>query len=118
VAGFPALTDNHVRGPIVSALLARGWDVKRSVDVFGERNDDEELLVWAAKEGRALVTCDKGLHRVAHRWLSDARAFRMVYWWAEHQRVMSDGDIIRALEAIAARPDAFAYPIEYIKPKP
>ena len=118
MAGFPAFTDNHVRGPIVSALLSRGWNVKRAVDVFGERNDDEELLAWAVKEGRALVTCDKGLHRVAHRWLSEARPFRMVYWWAEHERVMSDGDIVRALEAISARSDAFAYPIEYIKPKP
>lgn len=79
MAGFPALTDNHVRGPIVSALLAQGWDVLRAVDVFGERNDDEELLAWASKEGRVLVTCDKGLHRVAHRWLSEARPFPIEY---------------------------------------
>lgn len=89
----------------------------RAVDVFGERNDDEELAAWAAREGRVLVTCDKGFHRVAHRWLTEGRAFRMVYWWAEHQRIMSDGDIVRSLEAIAAKPDAFAYPIEYIKPE-
>jgi hypothetical protein len=31
--------------------------------------------------------------------------------------MMSDGDIVRALEVIAARPDAFAYPIEYVKPE-
>lgn len=30
---------------------------------------------------------------------------------------MSDGDIVRALEKLARRPNAFAYPIEYIKPE-
>jgi len=41
----------------------------------------------------------------------------MVYWWAEHRREMSDGDIARAIEELASKPNAFAYPIEYIKPK-
>jgi hypothetical protein len=30
---------------------------------------------------------------------------------------MSEGDFLRTFEEIAARSDAFAYPIEYIKPK-
>jgi hypothetical protein len=30
---------------------------------------------------------------------------------------MTDGDIVRALEELEAKPDAFAYPIEYLKPK-
>jgi len=79
VAGLPLLTDNHIRQPIVKALLARGWDVLRAVDVLGEGN--------------------------------------MMYWWAEHQREMSDGDIAEAIEELAAKPNAFGYPIEYIKPK-
>jgi hypothetical protein len=41
----------------------------------------------------------------------------MVYWWTEHQRELSDGDIAQAIAELAARSDAFAYPIEYIKPK-
>jgi hypothetical protein len=117
VAGLPLLTDNHVRQAIVNALMARGWDVLRAVDVLGEGNDDEDLLVWAAEHGRVLVTCDQGIHRNATRWLNEGRAFRMVYWWAEHQSDMSDGDIARALEELAAKPNAFGYPIEYIKPK-
>lgn len=115
--GFALLTDNHVRQPIVVALKARGWDVVRGVDVLGERNDDEELLAWAAAEGRVFVTCDKRIHRVAHHWLAEGRSFRMIYWWLERYRQMSDGDIVRALEELAAKPNAFAYPIEYIKPK-
>ncbi|PYQ47124.1 MAG: hypothetical protein DMF78_24555 [Acidobacteria bacterium] len=117
MAGFPLLTDNHIRQPIVKGLLSREWDVVRAVDVLGEGNDDEELLKWAAAHGRVLVTCDQGIHRIATRWLSEGRAFRMVYWWAEHQREMSDGDIARAIEDLAAKPNAFGYPIEYIKPK-
>ena len=31
MAGFPLLTDNHVRQPIIKALRARGWDVVRAV---------------------------------------------------------------------------------------
>jgi hypothetical protein len=30
---------------------------------------------------------------------------------------MSDGDIASAIEELAAKPNAFGYPIEYIKPK-
>ena len=56
---FPLLTDNHVRHSIIHAPRANGWDVVRAVDQFGERNDDEELLAWAAANGRVLATCDE-----------------------------------------------------------
>ena len=114
---FPILTDNHVRQPIVDALRKAGWDVVRAVYVFGQRNDDEDLLVWAAENGRALATCDKGIHRIAHRWLTEARPFRMVYWYLERYRQMTDGDMVQAFEELARKQDAFGYPIEYIKPK-
>jgi hypothetical protein len=29
------------------------------VELFGEKNDDEELLAWAAANARVLATCDK-----------------------------------------------------------
>jgi hypothetical protein len=53
------------------------------------------------------------------RWsgLAAGWAFRMVFWKHKHHERMSDGDIIRALEELARKPNAFAYPIEYIKPK-
>ena len=62
----------------------------RAVDILGEENDDEELLAWAAANGRAFVTSDDGIHAAAHKWLREGRAFRMIYWWAEHRRRMSD----------------------------
>ena len=117
MAGFPVFTDNHIRQPIVKALRARGWDVVRAVDTFGERNDDDELLAWAAANGRVFVTSDDGIHATAHEWLRQGRAFRMVYLWAEHRRRMTDGEVVQALERLAARPGAFTYAIEYIKPE-
>jgi predicted nuclease of predicted toxin-antitoxin system len=117
VPRFPLLTDNHVRQPIVEGLKKAGWDVVRAVDRFGQENDDDELLAWAAANGRVFVTCDKVVHRTAHRWLAEGRPFRMIYWWLERYREMTDGDMVAAFEELAAKPDAFAYPIEYIKPK-
>jgi len=40
----------------------------------------------------------------------------MIYWRMEHHREMSDGAIVRAIGEIVAKPDAFAYPNEYVKP--
>jgi hypothetical protein len=41
---FAIFTDENVDGPLIKALSARGWDVVRAVDVFGERTDDEALF--------------------------------------------------------------------------
>lgn len=114
---FPLLTDNHVHQSIVHALRSRGWDVLRAVDLFGERNDDEQLLAWAAANGRALATCDEPIHKIARRWIDEGRSFRMVFWLLERYRQMTDGEMLEAFEEIAARPNAFAYPIEYVKPR-
>jgi hypothetical protein len=114
---FRLLVDNQIRQPIVEALSHAGWDVVRAVDVFGERNEDEVIFDYAAAQGRVFLTNDKGIHAIAHRWLREGRAFRMVYWWGEHRRRMSDGEVVEAIEALTSRPEAFAYPIEYIKPR-
>jgi len=118
VAALAFFTDNHIRQPIVDALRKGGRDVVRAVDVFGEKNDDEELFAYAARTGRVFVTNDEGVHAIAHAWLQAGRsAFRMVYWRAEGRREMSDGDIVRALVELETKADAFAYPIEYVKQK-
>jgi hypothetical protein len=41
----------------------------------------------------------------------------MIYWWLGRHREMTDGDMVEAFEAIAAKPNAFAASIEYIKPQ-
>ena len=115
---FPLFSDNHVRQQIVDALRREGWDVVRAIDVFPEGTDDEILFPYAAEHDRAFVTCDKRIHALAMDGLKAGKLFRMVFWRFERHREMSDGSFVRAFAEIAAKPDAFAYPIEYIKPKP
>jgi hypothetical protein len=115
---FALLTDNHIRQPIVDALRRAGWDVVRAVDLFGESNEDEEIFRYAAEHERVFLTNDQRIHTIAHDWLAQGRrSFRMVYWWAEHRRLMSNGDVVRALEQLAANPASFGYSIEYLKPQ-
>lgn len=114
--GFPLFTDNHVRQQIVEGLRRRGWDVVRSIDVFPEATDDAILFAYAAEHGRALVTCDQGIHAIANRHLKAGLPFRMVVWRLERFREMSDGDFVQAFETLAQDASAFTYPIEYLKP--
>jgi predicted nuclease of predicted toxin-antitoxin system len=117
VPGLRLFTDNQVRGPLIKALRQRGRDVVRAVDQFGQENDDAELFAYAAREERVLLTCDEGIHAIAHAWLRQGRAdFRMIYCSMEHQQAMAIGDLLDAIEDILRKPDAFAYPIEYVKP--
>jgi hypothetical protein len=65
-----------------------------------------------------LVTTDAGLEAIAIRWLREWRAFPgLVIWAQEHQRVMSEGDLLREFEDLAAKEGAFAYPVHHIKPR-
>jgi hypothetical protein len=116
VPGLPLFTDNHVRGPLIKALRQRGWEVARAVDLFGQKNDDAELFAYAAKEGRVFLTCDEGIQAIAPGWLGQGRTeFRMIYCTMEHQQEMRIGDLLQAIEDILRKPDAFTYPIEYVK---
>lgn len=115
--GPPLLTDNHIRGPLIKALRERGRNVARAVDISGQENDDAELLAYAAKEGRVFLACDEGIQAIAHDWLRQGRTdFRMIYCTMEHQQEMTIGGLLEAIEDILRKPDAFAYPIEYLKP--
>jgi hypothetical protein len=117
VPGLSLFTDNHVRGPLIKALRLRGREVDRAVDFFGQENDDAELFAHAAKEGRVFLTCDEGIQAIAHDWLRQGRTdFRMIYCTMEHQQGMTVGELLKAVEDILGSPDAFAYPIEYLKP--
>jgi predicted nuclease of predicted toxin-antitoxin system len=115
----PFLTDNQIRGPLITALRQAGYDVVRAVDLFGQENDDAELFEHAAGEGRVFLTCDEGIHAIAHGWLSKGRIdFRMIYCTMANQQDMTVGDLVKAVEEILRKADAFAYPIEYVKRRP
>jgi len=72
---FPLFTDEIIAGPLIKALVARGWDVERAVDVFGEKTDDEVLFAHTAEQGRIFVTADQPAEAIAIRWLREGRTF-------------------------------------------
>jgi hypothetical protein len=60
VAGrFPLYTDADVHGPLVEALIRRGWDVLRAVDAFPEGTQDDLHFARAARLERVMVSCDR-----------------------------------------------------------
>ncbi len=113
---FPLFTDNHVREQLADALRRQGWDVVRAIDVFSERTPDGVLFEYAAEQGRVFVTNDEGVHRIAADWLAAGWSFRMAFWRQVRHRHMPEGRFVQAFEELAQKPNAFAYPIEYIKP--
>lgn len=114
---FPLFTDNHVREPIVAGLRRLGWTVIRAIDTFPEATPDETLFEYAARQGYAMVTNDKGIHRIAVAWIAESRPCRMIFWEQGQgpRGAPADSAVIAALEALAQNPHAFGYPIEYIK---
>ncbi|MEO8501986.1 MAG: DUF5615 family PIN-like protein [Vicinamibacteria bacterium] len=114
---FPLFTDNHVREPILAGLRRLGWTVTRAIDSFPEATPDEILFEYAARHGCAIVTNDKGIHRIAVVWIAQSRPYRMIFWEQGQggRGAPADGAVIAAIEALAQNPYAFGYPIEYIK---
>ena len=37
---FPLYTDAEVKGTLVDALVAAGWDMRRAIDLFPEKTQD------------------------------------------------------------------------------
>ena len=114
---FPLFTDAHVQQPLVDALVRRGWDVVRAIDTFPEGTGDDVLFEYAVREGRFFVTNDGPAEAIGIRWLRQGRPFPgMICWPQRYYDIMSTGDFLRELDALAAAVP-FAYPIQHIKPK-
>jgi len=116
VAGrFPLFTDENVDGTIIRGLRQRGWDVQHAEEEFGEETDDTPIFEYAAKEGRVFVSTDHDILPIANQWLREGRSFRMIWWeQMETQRILLPV-VLDAFDALAAKPNAFAFPIEYLK---
>ena len=113
---FPVYTDADVHGPVVDGLIHRGWSVVRAVDAELEGTDDIHHFEAAASLGRVMIANDKHMKAIAERWIQEGRSFPGLVWWPRKAyAVMSNTEILDAIEALATKPDAFAYPIEFIK---
>jgi hypothetical protein len=118
VAGrFPLLTDEHVPGPLIKALLRLGWHIVRAIDIFGQRSDDAILFAYAAEQGRVFVTNDEPAEAIAVRWAREGRAFRGLVCWKQQR--MSTAELVEAFEELATREPPFppGYPVVHLKPK-
>ncbi len=114
---LPLFLDACVRGAVAEGLTRRGWDAVRAIDVCGEGVKDPPLFEHAASLGRVFVTNDGPLHQVALHWLRAGRPFRMIYWSKNDDGRYSVGQILDALDELAAQADdPFRYPIYYLKP--
>src|SRR5262249_3015732 len=97
-----------IAGPLIQGLRDKGWDVVRTIDVFGERSVDEPILIWAVEQGRALVTTDTDCLEIGHRWLQELRSFRMIFWPQQPYQHVRVGTFLQAFAELAQREDPFA----------
>ena len=101
--------------PIIRGLRQRGWDVQHAYEEFGEKTKDTPLFEHAVKEGRVFVSTDQDILPLANKWSEEGRPFRLIWWdQAETQRILVSV-VLDAFDALAAKSDAFAYSIEYLK---
>jgi hypothetical protein len=120
VAGrFPLYTDADIHGPVVQALIAAGWDVRRAIDTYPERTDDHVHFERANQEGRVVVGNDRHMKAIGEEWIADGRLFAGLVWWPRKQYArMTPGDVVRFFESLAAEDDPFkSYPIRFLKPR-
>lgn len=112
---FPLFTDENVDGDIIQGLRNRGWDVQHAYDEFGEKTKDTPIFEYAATQGRVFVSTDHDLLPLANKWVEEGRRFRLIWWeQMETQRILVSV-VLDAFDALAAKPNAFAYPIEFLK---
>jgi len=116
VAGrFPLLTDENVSAPVIEGLAARGWDVLRAIELFGQKSIDDTIFAYAAEHGRVLASSDTDCLAIAHGWLQAGRFFRLIYWHQGRHQHTPVALFLDAFEALTASADAFAACVEYLK---
>lgn len=90
---FALFTDENVSGPVITGLIARGWNVVRTIEVFAEGTEH------AAQDDRVMVSTDLDMLAIAEAWLRDSRPFRgLVRWEQELQKRVRAGHFIDAFE--------------------
>ena len=115
---FPVYTDADIHGPVVEALVRRGWDVLRAVDRFRQGTDDLVHFEEAVRLHRVLVSNDSDMMALAEEWLAGGRLFPGLGWWPRKRYArMSASDILDAFEELARQDDPFeGYPIVHVSP--
>ncbi len=77
---------------LVDALVQRGWDVMRAIDVYPEKTPDSVDFERAANDIPDFVSNDEGILKAAAAWLEAGRSFRMIFWPQQGYRAWTLGD--------------------------
>jgi hypothetical protein len=116
---FTLLTDEHLPWALVEALRKAGWVVCRVEDEpgLGKGKVDDEVFAYAAERGWVWLSRDEAAVVHPATWQREGRPFKgMLVWSQRYHRVMSIGDVVRQLEALAQEEDPFAAGVRFIKP--
>lgn len=118
---FPLLVDEHVPRALVQALQRRGWSVVRVVDLtdLGQGAPDERVFDYALENGFVVLSSDERALWRPKRYREQGSPFPgMLCWPHRHRARMAIGEVVEALETIAAEPDPFACGYRFIQPRP
>jgi hypothetical protein len=117
---FVILTDEHVPYALVEALKKAGWLVHRVEDEreLGKSTDDQTVFAYAAERGWVWLSRDEAAVVHPATWQREGRLFKgMLVWSQRYHRLMSIGDVVRQIEALAQEAHPFAAGVRFIKPK-
>jgi predicted nuclease of predicted toxin-antitoxin system len=100
------LLDEDISYRVADGLRRRGVDAVSvyEVDRANRRIPDDEQLVYAAREGRVLVTYNRNDYQALDgQWRADGRSHAGIIWCSERtipRRAV--GDLVRALEVASS----------------
>ncbi len=115
-------TDTHIGRQVALQLRQHGVDAVRCEEVGMAEADDEAHLEYSTREGRILVTVDKGFRDRAFSWIAEGREHGgVIIVHPELQGNSGIGSIVNwcrffcdAVANEAARLDEFRNQVNYI----
>jgi hypothetical protein len=116
---FVILTDEHIPYALVEALRRAGWIVYRVEDEpgLGKGGFDGAVFAYAAQRSWVWLSRDEAAAVQPATWQREGRSFKgMLVWSQRYQRLMSIGDVVGRIEALAQEDDPFAVGVRFIKP--
>lgn len=117
---FVILTDEHVPKALVRALQEAGWLVYRVEDErgLGKSTDDRTVFAHAAERGWIWLSRDEAAVVHPAIWQREGRPFKgMLVWSQRYHHLMSIGDVVDQIDALAQEDDPFASGVRFIKPR-
>lgn len=99
MAKLKIMSDKHIAKAITDQLEKRGVDILRVETVKMDEAEDEKLLEYAAKEGRAFLTFDDDFEVLNSEWLKAGKTHCGIFRCGGH--LLGDKGIGRIVTSIA-----------------